>query len=487
MQQDVDKLKQEFTFSEPAPLPSCLTQYLDQQCQVGVALGPGGYISIRSSSSDESQQWWSNCGQVQMWVLDFFLKAPSPWSSTGTGDTDYFYMDANCHQVAPGANLKLCGFAAVIASPISLIWEDGAPLADSMTVVPFSIDARQPQAFTLWKASEKAPLLVYDPKHTGKVTSAKQLFGTYTFGGKTTKAAYYQSDETRTPWENGYEALALLDTNHDGKISAKELNALALWFDKNRDGVSQPGEVKPLSSLGVVALYYKPDRTDPKSGDLHAGLGFERLVNGRLVKGASVDWFAQTFSTKQEATVALSAIFQQEDKTSDAAADKLDTRAADLHEQPNDHLGFQPHQATNHREDLSGYWYWTVKEKNGGKHPGIFAFEQVGGHELTGYSLVEAQLAENDKHLRSVLSALPATGTVSRDKEGKLQLVMKILDRKSGGTARSTATLSEDGMTLSGKTTQLLVVEGDGKRRSATVDYEWVARKFTAPAKAARK
>ena len=42
-------------------------------------------------------------------------------------------------------------------------------------------------------------------------------------------------------------------------------------------------------------------------------------------------------------------------------------------------------------------------------------------------------------------------------------------------------------MTLSGKTTQLLVVEGDGKRRSAMVDYEWVARKFAAPAKAASK
>ena len=64
---------------------------------------------------------------------------------------------------------------------------------------------------------------------------------------------------------------------------------------------------------------------------------------------------------------------------------------------------------------------------------------------------------------------------------------MKIIDRKSGGTARSTATLSEDGMTLFGKTTQLFVVEGDGKRRSATVDYEWVARKFAAPTKAASK
>ena len=113
-------------------------------------------------------------------------------------------------------------------------------------------------------------------------------------------------------------------------ISGKELDALALWFDKNRDGISQPGEVKSLSSLGVVALYYKPDRTDPKSGDIRADLGYERLVNGKLIKGASVDWFAQTFSTRQEATTALGAIFHQEKKTSDAAADGLGARSCRL-------------------------------------------------------------------------------------------------------------------------------------------------------------
>ena len=96
-----------------------------------------------------------------------------------------------------------------------------------------------------------------------------------------------------------------------------------MWFDKNRDGVSQPGEVKPLSALGVVAIYYKPDRTDPKSGDIRADFGYERLVNGKLIKGASVDWFSQTFSTRQEATTALSAIFQQEQKTGAAAANEL--------------------------------------------------------------------------------------------------------------------------------------------------------------------
>ena len=121
---------------------------------------------------------------------------------------NYWYMDANCQWTSPSADTKLCGFAGVVGkSPISLFWEEDTSLEDGMTVVPFSIDASQPHAFSLWKASEKAPLLVYDPAHSGMVTSAKQLFGTYTFGGRVTKAAYSPSNEARTPWDNGYEAL----------------------------------------------------------------------------------------------------------------------------------------------------------------------------------------------------------------------------------------------------------------------------------------
>ena len=86
-----------------------------------------------------------------------------------------------------------------------------------------------------------------------------------------------------------------------------------------------------------------------------------------------------------------------------------------------------------------------------------------------------------------MVAALPATGTVSRNKDGRLQLVMKIIDRKSGATAHSTATLSKNGMVLFGKTKQLFVVESNGKRHSATADYEWVAQKFAASEKAARK
>lgn len=468
------------TYAERRDVPSCFVNYFDPLCQ-------------------SYYDWWiAALGGDPKWVPYFSKQTPEagivlyqrcpydidvgPFIGAPPTNNLYnlYYMDENCRWTQPSADTKLCGFVQVTSiSPISLLWEEVASLEDGMTVVPFSLDARQPEAFTLWKASGKAPLLVFDPSHSGKVTSAKQLFGTYTFGGRTTKVAYSPSDKARTPWGNGYQALALLDANHDGKISGKELDALALWFDRNRDGVSQLGEVEPLSSLGVVALYYKPNRTDPKSGDIQVDLGFERLVNGKLVKGASVDWFTQTFPTRQQAMIALGAIFQHELDISDAAFAEAGMRSVSA-QQRDDPLKFRPHPSKNHREDLSGYWYWTVKEKGGENHPGLFALEQ-GGQDITGYSIIEAQLAKNDQHLRSAVTALPATGTIRRNEDGKVQLAMKIVDRKSGSTARSTAELSDDGMRLIGKTTQTLVVEGNGKRRSATVDYEWVARKLALP------
>ena len=165
-----------------------------------------------------------------------------------------------------------------------------------------------------------------------------------------------------SPWEDGYQALALLDMDHNRRLSGKELAPLALWFDKNRDGISQPGEVRTLSSLHVVAIFYLPSRTDPKSGNVEADIGYLRVVNGKFVRGKSVDWFAPTFSSRQEAAVALAALFQQEKRSSSADDDTLDSRTVDVQTQSNDPLEFSPHKVMNHREDLSGYWAWTVKD-----------------------------------------------------------------------------------------------------------------------------
>ena len=386
-----------------------------------------------------------------------------------------WFMDANCHVVESGPDTKLCGFAGVSWSPISLLWEE-APLTEGMTIVPFSLTPQVPDAYTLWKASGKAPLLVYDPRKTGQVTSARQLFGHFAFGGKTDKlSGDFMAGALREPWDNGYDALELLDADRNGTISGKELDALSLWFDRNRDGRVQPGEMVTVKKAGVTALYYKAETRDPATGDLFVARGYERRVGGTTVTGRSVDWYSPTFKSKQEALQALSALFKRPAEQ-DAAAGATSFNA------PQEPLRFAPHRSMDHARDISGYWLWWTNDKDTQKKPNVFAFEQGPGGELHGFNVVETDLAPNPERLRSAMLILPAAGALSAQPDGTLQLTMEMRDGASGGIAKSTATLSADGGMLRGKTTQTYLQGASDKApQSVTVDYEWTARKMAEP------
>ena len=85
-------------------------------------------------------------------------------------------------------------------------------------------------------------ILVWDPEREGRITSGRQLFGSVTWW---------------VFWRNGYEALAALDNDANGKLTGSELEGIAIWRDANGNGVCEPGEVKPLSAWGIVALSTK--------------------------------------------------------------------------------------------------------------------------------------------------------------------------------------------------------------------------------------
>jgi hypothetical protein len=87
--------------------------------------------------------------------------------------------------------------------------------------------------------SPSAAWLVFDPRRTTRVSSALQLFGSATFW---------------MFWRNGYEALASLDDNGDGALRGQELAGLALWHDRDCNGVSSPSEVRPVREYGIVSL-----------------------------------------------------------------------------------------------------------------------------------------------------------------------------------------------------------------------------------------
>ncbi len=122
--------------------------------------------------------------------------------------------------------------------------------------------------------NRNAGLLVWDPAGTGQITSGRQLFGTMTW---------------QMLFRNGYEAMSMLDRNHDGKLSGEELKSIALWCDANSNGVSDAGEVVPLDKVGITAIDVKA--TNDSAGVLHITNGIH-WADGHTT--ASFDWVPES-------------------------------------------------------------------------------------------------------------------------------------------------------------------------------------------------
>lgn len=82
-------------------------------------------------------------------------------------------------------------------------------------------------------------ILCWDPRGTGEITSGRQLFGHATWW------LFFQ---------DGYQALASLDADGDGRLQGGELRGICVWQDLNTNGVSDPGEVRSLAAHGITGL-----------------------------------------------------------------------------------------------------------------------------------------------------------------------------------------------------------------------------------------
>lgn len=110
-------------------------------------------------------------------------------------------------------------------------------IVDRLARVRFDADGSGPRDWT-W-ISPEAGWLVYDVDDRGAITSALQWFGNVTFW---------------LFWSNGYEPMRALDDDANGELAGAELRHLAIWNDRNRNGISEAGEVRPLAAHGIVAL-----------------------------------------------------------------------------------------------------------------------------------------------------------------------------------------------------------------------------------------
>ncbi|MCC6245519.1 MAG: hypothetical protein IT353_21975 [Gemmatimonadaceae bacterium] len=149
-------------------------------------------------------------------------------------------------------------------TPIAIPLRDGLTASDleqRSARVRFDADGSGVPARWSWIAPDAA-WLVHDPARTGRVASALQLFGGVTFW---------------MFWNSGYDALASLDDNHDGQLTDGELATLSLWRDANGNGVSERGEVRPVSQYAIRALdvrYRRDDQHPDRIAYAPAGVTF---------------------------------------------------------------------------------------------------------------------------------------------------------------------------------------------------------------------
>ena len=387
-----------------------------------------------------------------------------------------FLLDNACNSLSSvPKNVAACDAGSIMfnLSPISLLLDGSEKLKGEASVVSFPLDPRKTGKKYVWHASETAPLLVLDPNHTGKIESATQLFGTWTMGGKpalTSTVALSDSPAALgTAWRDGYEALATFDKDSDGEVSGSELASLALWFDTNRNGISDAGEVKPLHVVGIARLFYRSLERDAATGHIYAANGFEQISNGQIRRGTSVDWFGEEGDSEQDLAAklttseALGAKAATKTETNVSAASNGEAADAALESRV---LSTQP---------ISGMWRWaadgsSLNAQNLPSSMGYFVFNQIASGEVSGYTIAETPFREDFK-LNSAVSVRYLSGTAAKDANGATVIRFAVVH--PDGSRVDNVVHLEDANHLSGQS--VARIRSGGKTVSVT--YRWDAER----------
>lgn len=350
------------------------------------------------------------------------------------------FIDEDCNFYEGNEGAQMCSEVLNVgyrASPISLIWDiveyQRQREAQEQTVTRFPVSPAQAGELFTWKGSNAMPLVVYDPAHTGKIDSARQLFGNFTFGKQ---------------WGNGYEALATLDTDGSGAVDGAELEPLGIWFDRDRDGRAGAGEVVTAKSAGIHALYFNSVERDEATGDLVVSRGFDFDQNGERLSGPSVDWFSTVYSSLAQAV------------TSAGVAENS--------------LGSTKDRAPGKSGPASGVWFWAdAGQTDSQKVDGMLVLRQE-GEKLVGRSFIIIPLEKNSLMLKSYMMGADIVGSVERTKAGRNKLTFTVTDSR-GRKTESSALLESNGSML-GSSIAEVVPAGSATRQ--TLRYGWKAIKF---------
>jgi hypothetical protein len=157
---------------------------------------------------------------------------------------------------------------------------DGVKTLSISDGVDFDLFATGKKVSTGWVSGNDG-LLVMDRNHDGAINDGSELFGSSTTLASGQKAS------------DGYAALRELDANQDGVLDSKDaaFADLQVWVDGNSDGVTEEGELKSLTSLGISSISTQATAELSKdNGNLVGLVSSYQTTDGATHQAADV-WF----------------------------------------------------------------------------------------------------------------------------------------------------------------------------------------------------
>jgi len=178
------------------------------------------------------------------------------------GADDYCAMPYGCPPGTVDGGRGCCCFPTPVLIDLS---GNGFSLTDAYNGVMFDMGGDGKKEPVAWTTTDNDDAwLVLDRNGNGQIDSAKEMFGNFT------------DQPHATTRLNGFVALAEFDRNDNGGNGDEKITSadsvfanLRLWQDRNRNGVSEPGELHTLTAFNIATLDldYKESKKSDTNGN----------------------------------------------------------------------------------------------------------------------------------------------------------------------------------------------------------------------------